>query len=150
MVGVEDGFDDLWMAQAIGEKGGKLPLPHTGMAVLHFDLGRAPSRFTSAWLEVPLHCLDPEAPDGALSVHLFAGDGETSVDERGVGDPWGVFGCDPGEYPVLRLDLTEAVRRFLDAGHPYLSVRLRSTVGDERYDVGAEGGVDDPTLTFFQ
>ena len=120
------------------------------VTVLHFDLAHAPTAFGSAWLEVPLHCLDPDAPEGAIAVHLFAGDGEASLDERGVGETLGIYGCDPGEYPVLRVVLTDAVRAYREAGHPYLSVRLRSAVGAERYDLGAAGGVADPTLTFWR
>ena len=120
------------------------------MTVLHFDLARAPATFGAAWLEVPLHCLDPDTPDGALSLHLFAGDGETSLDEHSVGESRGTYGCPAGEYPVLQLVLTHEVRAFLDAGHPYLSLRLRSEVGDERYDLGAAGGVGEPTITFWK
>lgn len=120
------------------------------VTVLHFALADAPTAFGSAWLEVPLHCLDPDAPDGAIAVHVFAGDGETSVDESGAGDGRGTFGCEPGAYPTLRVDLTDTVRDHVAAGSAFLAVRLRSAVGEERYDLGPEGGVESPSITFWE
>lgn len=120
------------------------------VTVAHFALSGAPAAFSSVWLEIPLHCLDPDPPDGALSIHLFAGDGEASVDEFDVGELLGTYGCDPGELPVLRVVLTDEVQAYLDAVHPFLSVRLRTAVGTERYDLGSAGGIDDPRLSFFE
>ena len=116
--------------------------------VAHFALADAPATFVSAWLEVPLHCLDPDPPDGALAIWLFAGDGVVSLDEFVAGDILGTYGCDPGELPVLRVVLTDEVRAALDAADPFLSVRLRSAVGSERYDLGSAGGVGEPRIVF--
>lgn len=119
------------------------------VTVAHFALAGAPASFASAWLEIPLHALDPDPPEGALAVFLFAGDGVVSLDEFAVGDLLGTYGCDPGEYPVVTVVVTDEVTAALGAADAYLSVRLRSAVGTERYDLGAAGGVDEPRLVFF-
>jgi len=121
-------------------------VPET-VTVAHFAMAQVPATIASAQLTIPLHCLQPDPPDGVVQIYLFAGDGLVSVDEWDAGELIGSQGVDPGEYPVVTLDVTARLQEYQTAANDYFSVRIRTAVGSDDYDLGTDGGVDPPYLT---
>ena len=118
------------------------------MTVAHYDLSQVPATWSAALLIVPLHCLQPDPPDGMVNVYCFAGDGECSIDEAGVGTLIETTSGIAGEYPTLLVDLAAKVQEYIGLGHTHLSLRFESPTGLDDYDLGAEGDVEEPTITF--
>ncbi|WP_147262829.1 hypothetical protein [Roseiarcus fermentans] len=117
--------------------------------VLEFDVGALPpAARRPIELILPVSNIDqPGGPPGWINVFTFIGGGVVHSSDFFAGDPFATISSGDGAVETLNLDVTTAVQDTIANGGRFLAFRL-STTSEDRYFLGREFGLPDPTLSF--
>ena len=96
---------------------------------------------------MPLHDLDDGPPPGELQVWAYPDDGTIHESEYDMGTLHTTVTGLVGTHPAVSLDVTTLVQDYLANGHEFLALRFQGVSGSDRYELGASGGVPDPSIT---